>query len=589
MRNWLIVLMAVALLCGHAEVLAQKRAKAAPGKKAAAQRRDRAPAPPVSRETAVPPATDAVPPAAGNGKIEINVTDVLGRDLHARVELQREGLAKPIVIDVPKGRLQTEAPAGSYKAYTSVYCLQVPVLVDFQNVTIKTGAEAFLLVNLVEGAAGNRTLLDFDQDCDFAIDRVETKCGTDPANAASIPGRETLPMDERVLDKKEGWYYGELHAHSNYGEGKETVAELVKRAEKSNLDFLAITDRNTMAACKDPGFKSNSVALIPALEWGSEKRGVALIYGARTFPEFVDSIPQAQALVDLIQAQGGFFGIAHPCFPTAPWQWGLGYVNGVEVWCRDWRSVPPMTLDQVDENLKERIKGKLAHTIAFAAATSDLSANGQAAIFYDAELVRGLKAAVIAGSGTSSPEVPMGQPVTCVFAKEKSVKGILDGMRRGRTYVCSSPAGPKLHFSADVLKDNTIDCSIGGIIPLGVPTLFIVQVENAKGKEVQILLNGYPQVSKTIESDPFALQYEQTPENYAEFRVRVTGVPTKEGFGPVDVLAMSSPIYAQALDLPNPKLKAFKKEKYKHPPEPVEEIRLPSDPTPGEIKPKKLM
>ena len=183
----------------------------------------------------------------------------------------------------------------------------------------------------------------------------------------------------------------------------------------------------------------------------------------------------------------------------------------------------------------------------------------------------------------------MGQPVTYVFAKEKSVKGILDGMRRGRTYVCSSPAGPKLHFSADVMKDQTIDVSLGGIIPLGVPTLFIVQVENAKGKEVQILLNGHPQISKTIEADPFTLQFEQTPENYSEFRVRVTGVPTKAGFGPVDVLAMSSPIYAQEIELPNPKIKAFKKQKESQPAQPFDIIPLPSDPTQGEIKTKKLM
>jgi len=581
-KHWLIVVTVLALLWGPMALGAEKGSKGAARKKAPApaQPKDAAPA---------AKAADAPPPAAGNGAIEVNVTDVLGHDLHARVELQGKGVEKPIVFDVPKGHSKVEAPLGSYKAYTSVYCLQVPVLVDVQDLTVKMGSAAFILVNLLEGSAGNRTLLDFDQDCDFALDRVETKCGTDPKDATSIPGREKLPMDERVFNKKQGWFCGELHAHSTYGEGKESVAELVRRAEKSGLDFLAITDRNTMAACKDPGFKSDSVALIPSLEWGSEKRGVALIYGARTFPEFVDSVPQAQALVDLIQAQGGFFAVAHPCFPTAPWQWGLGFINGVEVWCRDWRGVPPMTLENVAEDLKERVDGKLSHSIAYAASTTDLSANGQACVFYDAELVRGLKAAVIAGSGTSSPGVPMGQPATYVFAKEKSVKGILDGMRRGRTYICSSPAGPKLYFGADVMKDQTIDVSLGGIIPLNVPTRFIAQVSNAKGKEVQILLNGHPEISKTIESDPFTLQFDQTPENYTEFRLRVIAKPSKPGFGPIDVLAMTSPIYAQDIELQNPKIKELQKEKKKQPDRPSDIIPLPLDPSPGEIKTKTLM
>ena len=583
MRHWLVIATILALLCGPLALGAEKGSKKAARKKA--------PAPAQQKEAAPAPAVqDAAPPPAGNGAIEINVTDVLGHDLHARVELQGKGSEKPLAFDVPKGHSKVEAPLGSYKAYTSVYCLQVPVLVDVQDVNLKAGKSAFLLVNLLEGSAGNRTLLDFDQDCDFALDRVETQCGTDPKDAASVPGRETLPMNGRVFEKKEGWYCGELHAHSTYGEGKESVAELVRRAEKSNLDFLAITDRNTVAACKDPGFKSDSIALIPALEWGSDKRGVALIYGARTFPEFVDSIPQAQALVDMVQAQGGFFAVAHPCFPTSPWQWGLGFINGVEVWCRDWRGVPPMTLDNVEEDLKERVDGKLSHTIAYAAATTDLSANGQACVFYDAELVRGLKAAVIAGSNTSSANVPMGEPVTYVFAKEKSVKGILDGLRRGRTYICSSPAGPKLYFCADVLKDQKIDVSLGGIIPLNAPTRFIAQVSNAKGKEVQILLNGHPEISKSIESDPFTLQFDQTPTNYSEFRLRVISPPSKPGFGPIDVLAMTSPIYAQDIELPNPQLKELQKEKKKvQPDKPSDFIPLPLDPSPGEIKTKTLM
>ena len=542
------------------------------------------------------------PAAVATGQLVIDVTDVLGQDLPAQVELQGTDAPRREVVEVPEGKLEAAVPVGQYRAYVYVYVLGVPVMVEAKDVTVTPDRPAYILVNLLEGASGNRSLLDFDGDCDFAIDRVEKACGTDPEDARSIPGRKRIVYDARVFEDEEGWRRGELHAHSIYGVGKETVARLVRRAEKAGLDFLAIADRNTMAACKDPEFKSDSVVLIPAMEWGNDERGVSLVYGPATFPGFVKSIAQAQALVDLVQAQGGFWAIAHPCFPTAPWQWGLAYVNGVEVWCREWNAVPPLSPTTLIEDMTERHEGKYVHSIAFAAASAYartplveddgplLSANGQAAIFYDSELVRGLKAAVIAGSHTASPKVAMAEPVTYVYAAEKSVRGILDGMRRGRTYVSSGLKGPRIRFCADVLQDGTVDVSLGGIIPYGVPTRFHVVVENAKGQDLQVLLNGYPLISKQIEGKTFALDYDHTPENYAVYRVRVVGPATAKGFGARDVLAMTSPIYAEELDLDNPELKevkaAYQEWKKRREAALEREPGPPTDPGQGEIIPK---
>ena len=541
--------------------------------------------------------------AAGGAPVnlEIDVSDVVGHDMASEIELQGGGLKEPNYIEVPKGHLKTHVPPGNYKAYVYVYVLEVPWLVDVQDLAVKDNDRAYLAVSLLEGS-GERPLMAFDQDHDFAIDRVETKCKTDPADAVSIPGREKLPFNDAVLAKKEGWYRGELHAHSQHGTGKETTGQLVRRAEKAGLDFLAIADRNTVAACKDPEYKSDSVVCIPAMEWGSDDKGVALLYGMRTFPRYVKSPSQAQALVDLVQAQGGFFCIAHPCFPTAPWQWELSYVNGVEVWCREYNGVPPLSLEKLGEDLKERIKGKLVHSIAFAAASESaanldglpedmkvqagLSANGQASVFYDAELVRGLKAAAIGGSNTSSPEVPMGAPVTYVYAIEKSARGIVNGLRRGRTFVSCGLDGPTLSFTADVLKDGVVDASLGGIVPLGVPTHFSVGVKKAKGKELQVLCNGRQFVSKTIDSDAAAVEFDDTPASYTEYRVRITGKPKQDRFGLIDVYALSSPIYAQDLDLPDKKLKDYKKSIDKKKTDNRKEVQLPASPGRGEIKPK---
>ena len=110
------------------------------------------------------------------------------------------------------------------------------------------------------------------------------------------------------------------------------------------------------------------------MEWGSDEQGVGLIYGPRTYPSLSTSFEQAQAMLFRLQAQGGIFVVAHPCFGTAPWQWGLSYVNGVEAWCRPWRDVPPLWMDRLSAQTRERRDGKLIQSIAMAAATVSLSA-----------------------------------------------------------------------------------------------------------------------------------------------------------------------------------------------------------------------
>jgi len=485
-------------------------------------------------------------PEGPKGNVQIDVTDVLGNDAPAYVEFHAVGdaLPTPFVVDVPSGRSVEAVPVGSYTAYVYIYTVGTCVMVDAQPVEVREGDTSYVLVQLLEGASGNRFLPAFDRDCDGAIDRVEVQCGTDPEDGRSVPGEAQRPFDTPALSEKAGWYRGELHAHSVYGDGTETVAKLVARAEKAGLDFLAITDRNTLAAASDPGFRSGSVVLIPAMEWGDDERGVALIFGPATMPRAAKNIPQAQAVCNRVQAQGGVFAVAHPCFPNASWRWGLGYVNAIEVWCRGWRDVPPMWLGLLDEDLQAREEGKLVLSIAAAAATTGLSANGQAAVFWDHELMKGLHACAIGGSNTRSPSVPMAQPVTYVYAEEKSVRGILDGLRQGRTVVSSGISGPRLSMMADALDNGTIDVNVGGAIPLYAQSRLHVSVEGGLGAKLEILRNGYPIVTKTIESNTFTHLVPVEPEYLSVFRARVVDTAQNDGFGPLEMLAMTSPIYA---------------------------------------------
>jgi hypothetical protein len=554
MRKWTARLFAgcALLALGGCAGTGGERA-AAPGKDAAVDQAKKG-------ETAVEsPAVDLE--TRPKGTLNATLKTVVDTPLDGRIDLLSLEGGATRSIEVKKGSSTSPVPQGDYRAYVHVYDNGVPVLVQVQDLTVKAGQTAALSLNLLEGASGAVPVRAFDSDGDLAIDRVELECGTDPYNAASIPGRAELPMDRRVLRAEGQWYRGDLHAYSKYGVGTESVSEIVGRAEKAGLDFLAICDRNTLASTKDPGFKSDKLALIPAMEWGSDGMGVALIYGPRTTPDPPSGLPAAQAAWAAqaecirVQAQGGIWAIAHPTFPTKPWQWGISYVNAVEVWFRDWRGNPPLALNNLGEDVKIRKDGRLVHSIAAAASAAaeagaieeNMSANAQACLFWDYELKRGLMGCAIAGSGSGNKKVPLAKPVTYICAKDLSVPGLLEGLRLGRTYISCDPNGPKLAFNADVMNDNSVDVGIGGVVPLNVDVTFVAAVQNAVGKKLQVLENGRPIRTVPINADDIAIRFTRHPSIYSAYRIRVIGPadPKKNGFGPIEVYALSSPIYAQ--------------------------------------------
>ena len=480
------------------------------------------------------------------GTIEIFVTDISGKTLRSDMVLYDSGATLSREVSLPNGQAVIEQAPGNYSAHTFVYDSDVPILIDIREVVVRSGITTEISIELLEGRSGNRGIRAFDQDFDLVLDRVELEAGTDPADARSIPGVKSFDWPSPVLDEAGAWYRGELHSHSTYGRGDETVAELVKRAEKLRLDFLAITDRNTLAAAFDPAFRSESMVMIPAMEWGDDERGQALLYAPATFPEYTESYAEAQAMVIRVQAQGGIFAIAHPNFPIGSWQWGLQYANAVEAWCRGWRMIPPMHMGQLDERWRRRQDGKLIHSIAVAAATRGFSANSQSTLFWDLELVRGMKSGVIAGSSSATPKVPLASPVTYVYGREKSLRGILEGLRKGRTFVSSGLDGPTIEFQADILDDGSIDAGVGSIIPINRTSRLIVRIRNAKGARMDILRNGLPIRSRPIKSNEDFFSMREKPETLAVYRVRIVETATEFGFGPTQLLAMSSPIYAQS-------------------------------------------
>ncbi len=519
--------------------------------------------------------------------LNLTLGNVAGDRLDGHVEAIRLGGGKIDPFRIKAGKFQGDLPAGTYRLYIYAHEAGVPVLVDMKDITLSPDKPATVEISLLEGAGGVVPLMAFDTDGDMAMDRVELASGTDPANPADVPGRAPAPVYIKVIKNTEGWYKGDLHAQSSYGEGTESVKDLIARAEKAGLDFLAITDLHTMASVQDPGYQSDRLALVPAMKWGNREQGFALIYGPMTLPEMPALPEMAQGECLRVQAQGGVFAIAHPCLGASPWQWGLQFVNAIEVWFRGWRDAPPMGPPQLREDVKIRKDGGLVYSIAAAAATAqhgEISSNGQAALFWDYELNRGLTACAIGGSGSGSPKIPLGRPCTWVLAPELSSRGILEGIRQGRTFVTRDPSGPRLVLVADVMNDGKVDAGIGGAVPLNVDITFFAGVEGGTpGTKLQVLENGRPIRTVPINDPNTGIRFTRKPQVFSTYRIRVIAPvePAPNTFGTVDVQALSSPIYAmditQELLMRTPKLDPSKTWVRLNP-ENFEEVSIPDQP-----------
>ena len=127
-----------------------------------------------------PEEVEAAGPPLPAGALEIDITNVLGQHLDARVDLLGLAGAPEQTLEVAGGRLETRVPQGAYRAYVHVYDYGVPVLVETRDLEVGAEKPAYLLVNLLEGASGALTVRDFDFDGDLAIDRVELDSGTNP-------------------------------------------------------------------------------------------------------------------------------------------------------------------------------------------------------------------------------------------------------------------------------------------------------------------------------------------------------------------------------------------------------------------------
>jgi hypothetical protein len=135
-------------------------------------------------------------------------------------------------------------------------------------------------------------------------------------------------------------YVGALHMHSTFSDGSGEVGEIAKAADEVGLDFVALTDHNTLRALKENYEKwyGNTLLLVGCEINDKENKNHYLAFGIE---DTVSTRLSAREYVKLVKDKGGIGFIAHPHekrthmkeHPPYPWvDWSIEDFDGIEIW-----------------------------------------------------------------------------------------------------------------------------------------------------------------------------------------------------------------------------------------------------------------
>jgi PHP domain len=163
-----------------------------------------------------------------------------------------------------------------------------------------------------------------------------------PGQLAPGPPPEMMPPltdrpPVRVLPPSDGrrWLAGDLHSHTVHSDGRMTVPELARFGAERGLDFLAITDHNTVShhAELPAAAAAQGIALIPGQEVTIET-GHANAFGSIGWVDFREP---PDSWLEATEAAGGLLSINHPIGGQVSWAAPMkGRPPLIEVWHWSW-------------------------------------------------------------------------------------------------------------------------------------------------------------------------------------------------------------------------------------------------------------
>ena len=135
-------------------------------------------------------------------------------------------------------------------------------------------------------------------------------------------------------------YVGAIHIHSIFSDGSGEIQDIVKFANEADLDFIILTDHNTLRALHE-GFEhwfNNTLLLVGCEINDKENKNHYLAFGINETPS---TRTPAKEYVRKVKEAGGIGFLAHPLekrnsmkeHPPYPWtEWDCEEFTGIEIW-----------------------------------------------------------------------------------------------------------------------------------------------------------------------------------------------------------------------------------------------------------------
>ena len=216
-----------------------------------------------------------------------------------------------------------------------------------------------------------------------------------------------------------GWYKGDLHCHTHHSDARGTPEILHQTAQHIGLDFLSVTDHNTITQWQYFGHHSSpKLVFVQGMEI-TTYNGHINIFGLNNWIDFrLECDKDVDILVQAAHDQGALVSVNHDK-PPLPWLHKLPSLDCMEVWQNHW-----------------------------------LAGNEHSLKLYDQRISEGQQISLIGGSDYHQPEqfqpdspFILGCPTTVLWLENLNQETVLEGLRCGNGYVTESPEGPHLSFT----------------------------------------------------------------------------------------------------------------------------------------------
>lgn len=297
----------------------------------------------------------------------------------------------------------------------------------------------------------------------------------------------TESFTDHPLSTEARWYRGDLHMHTAHSDGscpsqsgKSVPCPLfltLEAAVHSGLDFVAVTDHNTISHYNDeremqPYF--DHLLLIPGREVTTYS-GHANVYGTTAFIDFElgnSTAPDMNSIFHAAHRLGALASINHPADPTGEICMGCGW--------------SPKDFDMHLPDAIEAVNG------------GDSKYHFDNVGYWRRQLNAGLRPTAIGGSDNHKSKAPPeahdfpGNPTTVVFALELSVPAILTAIRQGHVFIDLTASHNRLLEVTATAHTKTAHMGDTLNSPTRSTVSLIIHTTACEGSKVQFLLDGKP-------------------------------------------------------------------------------------------------